>query len=130
MSSVTRASPGFSDPGLDVLPCVETSSLTLVFTFSLYVYEVLVFPWTNANSTFMIAHKDRISLGSGGSGAALSLDESLLNGSSSKCDTFGNECLSSGEHFQVHVCEVWGLGWKKLKSLHLGEPTGSFFKRD
>merc|ERR1712144_180709 len=60
------------------------------------------------NNFFMFSTDDCIAVGGGGH-FALWLDEDLLYGNSSKCQTFNNSCLASSEVFQVLNIEVWSL---------------------
>eukprot|EP01132_Coremiostelium_polycephalum_P006110 gene6110-7614_t len=66
------------------------------------------FSWTRENDFFMLSKDNFISLGSGNKGGfGLWIDEDLLYGSSSKCDTFNNEVLSYSTDFKVLEIEVW-----------------------
>ena len=93
-----------------------------------YDSALQIYPWTRANEIFMITDKNHISIGGGGEGPAIYLDDSLLHGRSNESETFGNECLATEPDFKCLIFEVWGLGWKKLPDINLGQPAGSFFQ--
>jgi len=85
--------------------------------------EIQVFPYRSGNVAVQYCSKDHLMLGQGEvlptSGAGkhyghgLYLDASLLHGTTSSCETFGNPCLASpdarGAKFQVSNLEVWTL---------------------
>jgi len=61
------------------------------------------------NSHFILTDDSTISLGSGGAGFGLWIDNDFLRGSSSPCETFMNSCLASSEQFKCLDIEIWGL---------------------
>jgi len=101
---------------------------TLTESSADYDSNLRSFPWTKLNDIFMVTTLDFISIGGGGEGPAIYLDGSLLNGRSNCSATFENACLASNDDFKCIIFEVWGLGWKKLPDVNLGQPAGSFFQ--
>jgi len=96
---------------------IHGSGEAFVWAFLPAPFESLeVFHWTGQNTVFQHSFEDSISIGGGGDGAAIYIDHALKNGASYASETYGNECLASGESFVVHKLEVWGLGWKPLAS--------------
>lgn len=79
----------------------ESFLFTLAPDFKVYV-------WTRANTLFQSGTLQSISIG-GGSHAGLWLDDNFDFGSSYPCETYGNECLASGQDFECVALEVWGL---------------------
>ncbi|GAM21229.1 hypothetical protein SAMD00019534_044040 [Acytostelium subglobosum LB1] len=70
--------------------------------------EMKKYPWSRINDDFMLSTKEEfISLGSGGKGVGLWIDDDLLYGSTNRCDTFNNETLSYNTDFKVIEMEVW-----------------------
>nr|VWP00784.1 Transcription factor MBP1 [Ganoderma boninense] len=76
-----------------------------------------VFKWTGRNDYVALCEPDYISFGGGDGRYGLWLDESLIDGSSARCLTFGNEPLcSAGPRkgdtvtFECVGLEVWGIG--------------------
>jgi len=62
------------------------------------------------NEYFMMADQDFIALGVDDKGVfGLFLDNLLLNGESSPCDTYLNDVLSAKKHFQCTSLEIWSL---------------------
>lgn len=70
--------------------------------------EWAVYPWSAANSHFLLGSPDSIGFGGGGS-FGLWLDESFEFGSSGRCDTFANEPLAASRDFRVIACQFWGF---------------------
>nr|GEX47943.1 hypothetical protein [Tanacetum cinerariifolium] len=87
---------------------------TFVFT-TLYGAPRLFRP-TGANRYFYMCLNNLLALGGGGN-FALCLDEDLLNGTSGRCDTFGNQCLAHEEAFALKNVELWVTG----ETLTLGD---------
>ncbi|EGG17208.1 TLDc domain-containing protein [Cavenderia fasciculata] len=66
------------------------------------------FSWTRKNDDFMLSTKEAfVSMGSGGKGVGLWIDEDLFYGSSNRCATFDNEPLASTTDFKIMELEVW-----------------------
>eukprot|EP01133_Synstelium_polycarpum_P017961 gene17961-21434_t len=66
------------------------------------------YSWTRLNDDFMLSTKEAfISLGSGGKGVGLWVDEDLLYGSSNRSETFNNDVLGHSVDFKVMELEVW-----------------------
>ena len=66
------------------------------------------YAWTGANSHFQLGFADSIAFGGGGQ-FGVWLDEAFEYGSSGRCDTFGNDVLSSTPDFKVRRLEIWGF---------------------
>jgi len=89
--------------------------------------EVDVYRWTGRNDYVALCEPDFVSLGGGDDGkTGIYLASSLLDGSSAKCMTFGNDVLCAEEEveetgmgvarlegrtakFEIIGLEVWGL---------------------
>jgi len=80
---------------------------------------VETYPWTRQNELFTCCNDNFLAVGCGGEGSTYGLwiHSDLLKGSSSNCDTFENDVLSSEEFFDVLNLEVWGFN-TLLPSLH------------
>jgi hypothetical protein len=77
-----------------------------------------VFKWTGRNDYVALCEPEYISFGGGDGNYGLYLDETLLDGSSARCPTFGNEPLCSpgpkqggAVTFECVGLEVWGVGY-------------------
>ncbi|KAK4497513.1 hypothetical protein PRZ48_011964 [Zasmidium cellare] len=69
------------------------------------------FPYTGENDFQVYCQQDYLSVGGGDGHYGLWLDQSLSNGVSDTCPTFGNEQLSDeGSKFEVMGVEVWYVG--------------------
>ncbi|KAF2169565.1 hypothetical protein M409DRAFT_64660 [Zasmidium cellare ATCC 36951] len=69
------------------------------------------FPYTGENDFQVYCQQDYLSVGGGDGHYGLWLDQSLSNGVSDTCPTFGNEQLSDeGSKFEVMGVEVWYAG--------------------
>lgn len=69
------------------------------------------FPYTGENDFQIYCQPDYLSVGGGDGHYGLWLDQSLSNGVSDTCQTFGNEQLSDeGSKFEVMGVELWYLG--------------------
>eukprot|EP00658_Telonema_sp_P-2_P015545 TRINITY_DN15992_c0_g1_i1.p1 TRINITY_DN15992_c0_g1~~TRINITY_DN15992_c0_g1_i1.p1 ORF type:complete len:706 (+),score=159.71 TRINITY_DN15992_c0_g1_i1:132-2249(+) len=62
------------------------------------------------NRIMMHATHQELSIGGGGSGAAIHVDQNLKNGSSLPCETFNSQVLAGSPHFTIMDVEVWTLG--------------------
>jgi len=72
-----------------------------------------VFHASSLNDYFMIADQDFIAMGVDENGVfGLFLDNLLLNGESSPCDTYLNEILSSKKRFECASLEVWSIQYE------------------
>ncbi|GAM21510.1 hypothetical protein SAMD00019534_046850 [Acytostelium subglobosum LB1] len=72
------------------------------------------YAWTRINDDFMLSTKESfISMGSGGKGVGLWIDEELLYGSTNHCETFNNEILAHSTDFKIVDIEVWSPAVKK-----------------
>jgi len=69
---------------------------------------IKIFKWSEKNYFCVFSNDDHISLGAGDGHSGLYLDANLCNGSSSPCDTFNNEVLSSEKDFKIIDVELWG----------------------
>ncbi|CAH1781490.1 unnamed protein product [Owenia fusiformis] len=87
------------------------------FLFSLHP-QAVHYPWVGINSRgnvpfnqhmFMSGDHQGITIGGGGGGQGLQLDNNLDKGRTQKCDTFDNAPLASCEDFQCSVVEVFGF---------------------
>jgi len=68
---------------------------------------------TSINDYFMMADQDFIAMGVDENGVfGLFLDNLLLNGESSPCDTYLNEVLSSKKRFECASLEVWSIQYE------------------
>lgn len=69
------------------------------------------FPYTGENDFCILCQPDYLSVGGGDGHYGLWLDDTLSNGVSQACLTYGNEGLSdSGKKFGVLGVEVWFVG--------------------
>ncbi|CAK4022426.1 Hypothetical predicted protein [Lecanosticta acicola] len=69
------------------------------------------FPYTGENDYQVFCQQDYLSVGGGDGHYGLWLDQSLSNGVSDTCPTFGNEALSDeGSKFEVMGVEIWYVG--------------------
>lgn len=73
--------------------------------------NIEVFPWTGMNDYFSLFHHDSISFGgsSRGGNPGLWMDNNLLHGRTTRCETFGNKVLSLEEDFQIYAVEMWSF---------------------
>jgi len=75
--------------------------------------QIVVYKWTGANRYVQLCDPSKKLIAMGGGGLTgsfgLCLEDDFSVGSSGHCDTFGNEPLSSQEHFDVLDFEVWGF---------------------
>lgn len=74
-----------------------------------------VYRWTGTRGKtlsnqelFIRVSPNKISIGGGGHDG-LSIDKSLINGSTNRCDTFENEQLASEKDFEIAIVEVIGF---------------------
>lgn len=65
-----------------------------------------LYTWSKRNDYFCYVSNENIGMGGGGDGFAVLLDEDLMQGSSSKSDTFLNPILSFTEQFQCTDLEL------------------------
>ncbi|KAK3322105.1 oxidation resistance protein 1 [Apodospora peruviana] len=71
------------------------------------------FPYSGVNEYYMLCEAHFLSVGAGDGKYGLWLDDGLVKGISSTCQTFGNERLSDeGEKFGILGVEVWVIGAK------------------
>ncbi|PSN62356.1 TLD-domain-containing protein [Corynespora cassiicola Philippines] len=69
------------------------------------------FPYSGVNDYMIFCEQDYLSIGGGDGHYGLWLDDSLENGVSSTCPTFGNEPLSDdGNKFEILGVELWYIG--------------------
>jgi hypothetical protein len=69
------------------------------------------FPYSGMNDYLMLCETGFFSIGGGDGHYGLWLDDTLENGISSSCPTFGNEPLSDeGQKFDVLGVELWTIG--------------------
>ncbi|PPJ55627.1 hypothetical protein CBER1_03754 [Cercospora berteroae] len=69
------------------------------------------FPYTGENDFTIFCQQDYLSVGGGDGHYGLWLDQSLGNGVSATCPTFGNEPLSEeGSKFDIMGVEIWYVG--------------------
>ncbi|EFA85063.1 hypothetical protein PPL_02060 [Heterostelium album PN500] len=67
-----------------------------------------------------------ISLGSGGKGVGLWIDEELFYGSSNRCETFNNDILAHSSDFKLIDLEVWSPVLKKSDKVKQTNATDFF----
>ncbi|EPQ55488.1 TLD-domain-containing protein [Gloeophyllum trabeum ATCC 11539] len=79
--------------------------------------KVKVYRWAGKNDYVALCEPDYLGFGGGDGHYGLYLDDTLLDGSSARCPTFGNEPLCSrgprkGENvsFECVGLEIWGMG--------------------
>lgn len=82
------------------------------FIFHMLNGNFTAYHWTRKNSMFMFSNQESLAMGGGG-GFGFFLDADMSKGTSSSCDTFGNECLTSHEDFDIVSVEVWGFVTKR-----------------
>jgi len=87
------------------------------FLWKMYGEELKVYKWAGKNDYVALCEPDYISFGGGDGHYGLYLDDTLLDGSSARSITFGNEPLCSkgprkGENvaFECVGLEIWGMG--------------------
>ncbi|KAL5120338.1 oxidation resistance protein 1 [Pleosporales sp. CAS-2024a] len=69
------------------------------------------FPYSGVNDYMIFCEQNYLSIGGGDGHYGLWLDDSLENGVSDTCPTFGNEPLSDeGKKFEVMGVELWYIG--------------------
>jgi len=68
---------------------------------------IKIFKWSEKNYFCIFSNDNHISLGAGDGHSGLFLDADLNKGSSSPCDTFNNEVLSSEKDFKIIDVELW-----------------------
>jgi hypothetical protein len=68
---------------------------------------IKIFKWSEKNYLCIYSDNEHISLGAGDGHAGLYLDSNLNKGSSSPCDTYNNEALSSEKDFRIIDIELW-----------------------
>jgi len=68
---------------------------------------IKIFKWSEKNYFCIYSSDEHISLGAGDGHAGLFLDADLNKGSSSPCDTYNNEVLSSEKEFKIIDVELW-----------------------
>ncbi|KAL6605933.1 hypothetical protein ACP70R_041586 [Stipagrostis hirtigluma subsp. patula] len=78
------------------------------FVFTNVDGRPVIYRPTGANNYFTFCSPEYLALGGGGH-FALYLDGDLLNGSSSKSETYNNPCLSHTQEFRVKDVELWGF---------------------
>nr|GFB54561.1 hypothetical protein [Tanacetum cinerariifolium] len=95
---ITGDTQGAVFGGLVNCPLNPTPKRKYQGTYETFVFTTLygaprLFRPTGANRYFYMCLNNLLALGGGGN-FALCLDEDLLNGTSGRCDTFGNQCLA------------------------------------
>jgi len=80
-----------------------------------YIENVVVYKWSEDNTIFQQGTECMISIGGGGEGPAIRVEEDLHHGVSYPCETFHNEGLAVNTEFEIVDMEVWGLGYKNLQ---------------
>ncbi|KAB1219338.1 Oxidation resistance protein 1 [Morella rubra] len=78
------------------------------FVFTTIYGEPRLFRPTGANRYYYLCLNDLLAFGGGGN-FALCLDGDLLSGTSGSCETFGNQCLSHNQEFELKNVELWGF---------------------
>jgi hypothetical protein len=92
-------------------------------TCFLFDAAMRVYPWTRRNEYFLLSDRDYFAIGSGHDGHfGLTIDRALENGTSRRCETFGNPALTvdgsvtgtayvsnAESEFQILDLEVWGF---------------------
>lgn len=101
--------------GLKYSPRPYGSGETFVFTFALSS-SIQVFRWSTRNDAFVSANESQIMIGDprggdlhAGDGAAIWIDNKMLNGVSSKCPTFNSPPLVKSSKFKIDDIEIWEL---------------------
>jgi hypothetical protein len=98
-----------------MLPCSLKRSDRFYGTGESYLFrhtqevEFQMYNWTGRNEFFVKGDKDCLMIGGGDGRCGIWIDENLLHGSSSYCDTFANEILSSDPEFVIVGLEAWML---------------------
>ncbi|KAG4098939.1 TLD-domain-containing protein [Neocallimastix lanati (nom. inval.)] len=74
---------------------------------------IKIYRASTLNDYFMMADQDFIAMGVDENGVfGLYLDNLLLNGESSPCDTYLNEILSSKKRFECSSLEIWSIQYE------------------
>jgi len=79
-------------------------------------HGVKVFKWTGRNDYVALCESGYLSFGGGDGKYGLYVDSSFVDGTSERCDTFGNETLGGTEdasgraRFECLALEVWRTG--------------------
>jgi hypothetical protein len=95
----------FLPSGLKIVKGFYGSGETFVFRFAPLIE---VFKWSQKNDLFCTASETEIVIG-GGSGAALFINEAMLKGVSTTCETFDSVPLAAKETFGILDLECWHL---------------------
>ena len=67
------------------------------------------YDWSTNNTLFVSTSKEFIAIGGGG-GAAIWIDDQLLEAFSEPCKTFNSPILTSKTHFEIRDIELWHIG--------------------
>jgi len=92
------------------------------FLFAVHEEKLFVHRWTGANDFIMNSSSSHLAMGAGG-GFAFCIDEDLDTGTSSACETFGNETPLCQPEFRLAYLEV--ISFVTDASLHTRERRGS-----
>jgi hypothetical protein len=82
------------------------------FVFS-FDDALVIYRWSRKNDWFVSSTNSEIVIG-GGKGAALWIDDRMLNGRSEVCETFDSLPLAKKQTFQVQDLEVWSLSSRRM----------------
>jgi hypothetical protein len=101
---------GFFPIGLKWSAKFYGSGEAFVFNFA---PNLNIYRWSRKNECFAVATQSELMIGGGGGkGAALWIDDRMLNGRSEECETFDSVPLANKKAFQIEDLEVWNLGSK------------------
>jgi len=99
---------GFSAVKWEIQSSYFGTGESFLFTLS---PDFSVYPWSRANSYFMLCNEDSLAFGGGEFG--IYLDEDLQSGSSEPCKTFSSPCLASSPDFNVSAIELWAFRMRR-----------------
>jgi hypothetical protein len=96
---------GFLPTGLKWSAKFYGSGEAFVFSFA---PMLVVYRWSRKNDCFTSATRTELMMGAG-KGAALWIDDRMLNGRSEECETFDSLPLAKRKAFQIQELEPWSL---------------------